>query len=99
MTGLKIERYKRPAPPFTNNRRKKNAVHAALRRDGFRCVRCGSPDDLTMHHRVKKADGGATELDNLETLCADCHLLHHQAEVEATKATVRAERERGLVPA
>lgn len=99
MTTLTVARYERPAPPFTNNRRKKNAYHAALKRDGFRCVRCGSPDDLTMHHKIKVADGGETEADNLETLCATCHVFHHQVEREFAEAVERAERDRGLVAA
>jgi 5-methylcytosine-specific restriction endonuclease McrA len=38
------------------------------------CVRCGSTRRLQVHRRVALVDGGSNELDNLELLCADCHL-------------------------
>jgi len=56
-------------------------------------------EQLKSGEAVEVADGGPTEPGNLETLCADCHVLHHQAEVEAAKASARAERQRGLVAA
>lgn len=82
MTTLDIGRYAEPFPPFTNNRRKKNAYHAALARDAFKCARCGRVDRLTMHHRKPQAEGSPHEPDNLETLCTDCHVSEHR-----TKAT------------
>jgi 5-methylcytosine-specific restriction endonuclease McrA len=51
-----------------------------LRRDDFRCTRCGATSDLQVHHIVGAADGGKTTLQNCITLCADCHL-----EAEAAK--------------
>ena len=45
-----------------------------LARDGHRCVRCGSEEQLEVHHRVAAADGGPTSLGNCVTLCFDCHL-------------------------
>ena len=44
-------------------------------RDGWRCVRCGLPGRLEAHHI--DPDGG-DELDNLETLCRDCHVAEHK---------------------
>lgn len=43
-------------------------------RDGFECVRCGSNEDLAVHH-IK----GLTshQLENLETLCRKCHQAVH----------------------
>ena len=80
MSGLTVERYLAPAPPFTNNRRKKTAFHLALVRDLFKCARCGSRDELTMHHRKPQANGGKHIVDNLETLCVDCHKAEHHPE-------------------
>ena len=54
----------------------------ALERDGHRCVRCGSGDNLHVHHK----DGNGTtvpraqrnnRLANLETLCKGCHTAEH----------------------
>lgn len=50
--------------------RLKNAVKE---RDGFACVWCGSPENLEVDHIVRYVDGGGNGMDNLRTLCADCH--------------------------
>jgi hypothetical protein len=39
-----------------------------FRRDGWKCVRCGSQKDLELHHLIKKDVAR-----NLITLCAKCH--------------------------
>jgi len=47
------------------------------RRDGFRCKRCGhrpnSQTELSVHHIVPLAKGGADEIENMITLCKACH--------------------------
>lgn len=58
----------------------------AIRRDGFECVVCGLPRresyelygaDLNVHHKTELVKFESTEkankLDNLETLCHECH--------------------------
>jgi 5-methylcytosine-specific restriction endonuclease McrA len=45
-----------------------------LKRDDFKCTRCGSASDLEVHHIVGSADGGATTMANCITLCHDCHV-------------------------
>jgi 5-methylcytosine-specific restriction endonuclease McrA len=42
-------------------------------RDGGRCVQCGSNFDLQYDHLLPVAHGGATTLENLQLLCADCN--------------------------
>ncbi len=47
-----------------------------LKRDHFRCVRCGASGvgvRLEVHHRFPFAAGGSDHLSNLETLCYDCN--------------------------
>lgn len=39
------------------------------RRDGFRCVVCGSDEDLQVDHRHPVAKGGDNRLENLQLLC------------------------------
>jgi hypothetical protein len=47
-------------------------------RDGGRCVRCNTPSDLTIHHRVNRGMGGAREEwinqpQNLLLVCTTCN--------------------------
>lgn len=44
-----------------------------FQRDGNRCTRCGSPDNLEAHHLEAVCDGGLTAEGNLTTLCRQCH--------------------------
>ena len=48
---------------------------AAKRRDGWRCVECGSRHRLEVDHRraVRDAPELAFDLGNLQTLCGTCH--------------------------
>jgi 5-methylcytosine-specific restriction endonuclease McrA len=47
---------------------------AVFERDGGRCVECGSNFDLQYDHVLPVARGGATTLENLQLLCADCNV-------------------------
>jgi 5-methylcytosine-specific restriction endonuclease McrA len=42
-------------------------------RDAYRCQICGTWEDLTIDHIVPESKGGATEFDNLQTLCRSCN--------------------------
>lgn len=42
-------------------------------RDEFRCVWCGSTEELQCDHVREVKRGGIAELDNLRTLCGPCH--------------------------
>lgn len=48
-----------------------------LRRDGFRCVKCGRgrEDGVKLHvdHIKPVSRGGKSVMDNLQTLCEDCN--------------------------
>lgn len=46
---------------------------AVFERDGGRCVECGGSFDLQYDHILPVAHGGATTLQNLQLLCADCN--------------------------
>lgn len=43
------------------------------RRDGSRCVWCGSARNLCLDHIVPWSAGGSDEASNLRTLCWDCN--------------------------
>ena len=53
-------------------------AHPALRltvfaRDNYRCQKCGSIENLTVHHVVSVYMGGSNDLDNLTTYCRRCN--------------------------
>lgn len=71
----------------------RKAVYA---RDGYRCVNCGSRDDLVVDHKHPHSKGGNIALANLQTLCKDCNsakgdaaLCHGSASMTASTATLR----------
>ena len=45
-----------------------------LERDGYRCQQCGSQDNLDVHHRQARHQGGDASPENLVTLCERCHM-------------------------
>jgi hypothetical protein len=46
---------------------------AVFERDGGRCAECGSNFDLQYDHVLPVSLGGATTIENLQLLCADCN--------------------------
>ena len=47
------------------------------RRDGFACALCSDPRHLQIHHCIPRSAGGSNSVQNLVTLCANCHALAH----------------------
>lgn len=50
-----------------------NLRQKIINRDGGRCVRCGSKDDLTVDHIFPKSVGGTHAETNLRCLCRKCN--------------------------
>jgi len=48
-----------------------------LRRDSWRCQGCGSMENLQVHHMRRRSQLGGDTMDNLITLCAECHGKYH----------------------
>jgi 5-methylcytosine-specific restriction endonuclease McrA len=48
-----------------------------LERDGWRCQKCGSLEDLQIHHKIKRSQQGDDALANLVTLSAYGHMAEH----------------------
>lgn len=46
-----------------------------LKRDGHRCVICGSTTKLEVDHKRGLQNGGDNSVNNLATLCDDCHTI------------------------
>lgn len=44
-----------------------------IKRDNFRCVACGSNDNLVIDHKTPICQGGTSDIDNLQTLCFRCN--------------------------
>lgn len=57
------------------------------RRDGWRCALCDSTQYIQIHHAVPRGEGGTDEMQNLITLCADCHALAHGMDLRGWGAT------------
>lgn len=49
------------------------ARKATLARDGHQCRKCAQTESLEVHHIQERVFGGTNELDNLITLCSECH--------------------------
>lgn len=62
---------------FTTIRRREDILASLreriYRRDGYRCLECGSADDLTLDHVHPHSRGGADTEENLQTLCRSCN--------------------------
>ena len=70
-----------PAPGRTTRREISLSLrYAVLKRDGFRCVKCGrSPamePGVVLHvdRVVSWSNGGETLIENLQSLCSECNL-------------------------
>ncbi len=46
-----------------------------LKRDRYRCRKCGKEDSLSLHHVVPRSQGGDHSKENLVTVDWDCHML------------------------
>jgi 5-methylcytosine-specific restriction endonuclease McrA len=47
-----------------------------LKRDKYRCQFCRKKkkdQELQVHHKIPRRDGGQNTIDNLETVCPPCH--------------------------
>ena len=53
-----------------------------LARDGYKCTVCGTrgsrKNRLTMHHKKYRRNGGDSSINNLVTICEQCHRKFHK---------------------
>lgn len=55
----------------------KEISQAVYERDNHQCVQCQSTKGIVPHHKIHRSKGGSDELDNLITLCLECHQKEH----------------------
>jgi 5-methylcytosine-specific restriction endonuclease McrA len=52
----------------------------ALVIDNYMCRECGNKEGLHVHHIKERCKGGTNDINNLITLCNDCHKEKHKGE-------------------
>jgi 5-methylcytosine-specific restriction endonuclease McrA len=79
-TGIILEAKEITLSPENRRNISLGLRYKVLKRDNFRCVRCGrSPSttvglELEIDHKLPYSAGGRTVLENLETKCSDCNI-------------------------
>jgi len=78
----KTEEYKQRRKQGRDKRRFGGNREKVLRRDGYQCADCGSVQNIQVHHidelgRNKPKEIQNHSMDNLLTLCGECHLKRH----------------------
>ena len=66
-----------------------------LERDDWHCQKCGSLENLQIHHKIKRSQQGDDALENLVTLCAYCHMAEHVQHFYEPKAMVPIKKRPG----
>jgi len=66
-----------PVVPGYGSKKWSQVRSEILKRDGYKCQKCGSTKNLQVHHIVRVVDGGESDPDNLITLCEKCHRKEH----------------------
>lgn len=62
-----------------------------LKRDGYRCVKCGSCHQLVVHHKDGNGRGHKNpnnDIANLETLCRACHIKAHRRQIQSGRGFI-----------
>ena len=63
-----------------------NIKQAVLHRDDYTCQKCGEKSrKLEVHHIIFKSNGGTNNMDNLVTLCSECHRNIHIDDLKFNK--------------
>jgi len=67
-------------PDIRNSPEYRQFRENVLERDNHRCVKCGDDDDLHVHHitPIYEDESLATDVDNGQTLCVECHAAAHE---------------------
>lgn len=73
--GMPLTR-KHAVPNIRNKYRREGKYNTLIRLHGFRCMKCKRLTHfLTLDHIIPKAEGGTSDISNLQLLCLRCHKL------------------------
>lgn len=61
------------APVYKKEKIKRSLSKQVMERDAYRCVSCGTHIDLSCDHIIPESKGGATVIENLQTMCRPCN--------------------------
>lgn len=67
------EKYLKARSRASNYTKKPEVRERIFSRDGYKCLKCGVTDDLTIDHIKHVWAGGTNNDDNLRTLCRSCN--------------------------
>jgi len=56
-----------------------------LERDDYQCLNCGREDYLEPAHYKAKSQLGTDNVDNIMTLCSECHRKQHDGKLQIIK--------------
>ena len=59
-----------------------NVERLVFRRDGWQCRHCKNRNGLNRHHVIFRSQQGTDELNNLITLCWQCHRAVHDGHLK-----------------
>jgi len=64
---------------YANNKFYGGNYYKILSRDGYKCVNCGSTDNLNVHHIIglRDNDSRSVDISSMVTLCRKCHSKEH----------------------
>ncbi len=68
----------------------RDSKHCKAQKDGkvrdlYTCQICGSTDNVEGHHIIDYQFGGAADVDNIVTLCRECHKQVHRGKIDILK--------------
>jgi 5-methylcytosine-specific restriction endonuclease McrA len=74
-----VEKLRQKRPRFALSREEYDRLRMrVLERDRWKCQRCGSSVNLQVHHLQYRGRLGPDALENLISLCSDCHDDEHR---------------------
>ena len=65
-----------------SNRMDENLRIATIMRDGYQCTQCKKKGKIDAHHIIWKEHGGKDSIENLITLCKQCHKKVHKGKLK-----------------
>ena len=66
----------------TSGDKKRRLKENVFKRDGNKCLKCGSTEDLTIDHIKPLSKGGSNKKENKQTLCCKCNSDKGDSEID-----------------